>query len=56
MDVYLQALNEADNEANNIQQAASNLQHKFQETIVDDKELHEKACKGKLEQLKLHLN
>lgn len=46
MDVYLNALVEADSEAKNIQEAASNLQHKFQELIADDKEMHNKACKG----------
>ncbi|XP_075155695.1 putative ATP-dependent RNA helicase CG8611 [Haematobia irritans] len=46
MDVYLKALNEADDEANTIQEAASNLQHKFQELVIDDKEMHEKACKA----------
>ncbi|XP_061393731.1 probable ATP-dependent RNA helicase CG8611, partial [Musca vetustissima] len=45
MDVYLKALNDADDEANTVQEAASNLQHKFQELIADDKEMHEKACK-----------
>ncbi|XP_013113319.2 probable ATP-dependent RNA helicase CG8611 isoform X2 [Stomoxys calcitrans] len=45
MDVYLKALNDADGEANTVQEAASNLQHKFQELLVDDKEMHEKACK-----------
>lgn len=48
MDVYLKALNEADDEANTVQEAASNLQHKFQELIADDKEMHDKACKGEL--------
>lgn len=54
MDVYLKALNEADDEANTVQEAASNLQHKFQELIADDKEMHDKACKGeyKLESLR----
>lgn len=47
MDDYLNALNEADNEARTVQEAASNLQHKFQELIVDDKEMHDKSCKGK---------
>uniref|UniRef100_A0A1I8Q1B9 ATP-dependent RNA helicase n=1 Tax=Stomoxys calcitrans TaxID=35570 RepID=A0A1I8Q1B9_STOCA len=46
MDVYLKALNDADGEANTVQEAASNLQHKFQELLVDDKEMHEKACKA----------
>ncbi|XP_065364249.1 probable ATP-dependent RNA helicase CG8611 [Calliphora vicina] len=46
MEDYLKALNEADNEARNIQEAASNLQHKFEKLIEDDKEMHDKACKA----------
>lgn len=47
MDIYLKTINENDDEANTVQEAASNLQHKFQELIADDKEMHNKACKGK---------
>ena len=47
MEDYLKALIESDNEAHSLQEAASNLQHKFEELIADDKEMHEKACKGK---------
>ncbi|XP_011184773.2 probable ATP-dependent RNA helicase CG8611 [Zeugodacus cucurbitae] len=46
MDNYLKTLNENDDEANTIQEAASNLQHKCQELIADDKEMHNKACKA----------
>ncbi|XP_067619015.1 probable ATP-dependent RNA helicase CG8611 [Eurosta solidaginis] len=46
MEDYLKILNEKDDEANTIQEAASNLQHKFQELIQDDKEMHGKACKA----------
>lgn len=47
MEDYLKALNEADAKAHSLQEAASNLQHKFEELLADDKEMHEKACKGK---------
>ncbi|XP_004530093.1 probable ATP-dependent RNA helicase CG8611 [Ceratitis capitata] len=46
MDIYLKTINENDDEANTVQEAASNLQHKFQELIADDKEMHNKACKA----------
>lgn len=46
MDNYLKTLNDNDDEANTMQEAASNLQHKCQELIADDKEMHSKACKG----------
>ncbi|XP_050318279.1 probable ATP-dependent RNA helicase CG8611 [Bactrocera neohumeralis] len=46
MDNYLKALTEHDDEANTMQEAASNLQHKCQELIADDKEMHSKACKA----------
>nr|XP_014099692.2 probable ATP-dependent RNA helicase CG8611 [Bactrocera oleae] len=46
MDNYLKTLNEHDDEANTMQEAASNLQHKCQELIADDKEMHNKACKA----------
>lgn len=48
MDVYLKALLAVDNEANTLQEAASNLQHKFEELISDDKEMYEEACKGRI--------
>lgn len=47
MEDYLKALNEADDKAHSLQEAASNLHHKFEELISDDREMHEKACKGK---------
>ncbi|XP_054730297.1 probable ATP-dependent RNA helicase CG8611 [Anastrepha obliqua] len=46
MESYLKTLNEKDDEANTVQEAASNLQHKCQELIADDKEMHSKACKA----------
>ncbi|XP_055842376.1 probable ATP-dependent RNA helicase CG8611 [Episyrphus balteatus] len=54
MDVYLNALVEADSEARNIQEAASNLQHKFQELLADDKEMHDKACKAFVSWMKFY--
>lgn len=49
MDNYLKTLNDNDDDANTMQEAASNLQHKCQELIADDKEMHSKACKGRLQ-------
>ncbi|KAI9590059.1 hypothetical protein GQX74_008227 [Glossina fuscipes] len=46
MDTYLKVLNEADRMANTVQEAASNLQHHFEELLTEDREMHEKACKG----------
>uniref|UniRef100_A0A1A9VBZ0 ATP-dependent RNA helicase n=1 Tax=Glossina austeni TaxID=7395 RepID=A0A1A9VBZ0_GLOAU len=46
MDTYLKGLNEADRMANTVQEAASNLQHHFEELLTEDREMHEKACKG----------
>ncbi|XP_046801386.1 probable ATP-dependent RNA helicase CG8611 [Lucilia cuprina] len=46
MEDYLKALDEVDNESHSLQEAASNLQHKFEELIADDKEMHGKACKA----------
>lgn len=54
MDVYLQTLVDADSEARNIQEAASNLQYKFQELITDDKEMHDKACKAFVSWMKFY--
>uniref|UniRef100_A0A1B0A3G5 ATP-dependent RNA helicase n=1 Tax=Glossina pallidipes TaxID=7398 RepID=A0A1B0A3G5_GLOPL len=45
MDTYLKGLNEADRMANTVQEAASNLQHHFEELLTEDREMHEKACK-----------
>lgn len=47
MDTYLKGLNEADRMANTVQEAASNLQHHFEELLTEDREMHEKACKGR---------
>lgn len=47
MDKYLEAIKTFDTVANTIQEAASNLQHQFEELIADDKEMHDKACRGK---------
>ncbi|XP_017491344.1 PREDICTED: probable ATP-dependent RNA helicase CG8611 isoform X3 [Rhagoletis zephyria] len=46
MEIYLKTLNEKDDDATTVQEAASNLQHKIQELIADDKELHKNACKA----------
>ncbi|XP_022208820.2 probable ATP-dependent RNA helicase CG8611 isoform X2 [Drosophila obscura] len=46
MYAYLQTLLPLDDEARTVQEAASNLQHKFQTLLEDDRELHEKSCKG----------
>ncbi|XP_037935790.1 probable ATP-dependent RNA helicase CG8611 [Teleopsis dalmanni] len=54
MDVYLQALKDADDVANTVQEAASNLQHKFELLIVDDKEMREKACKAFVSWMKFY--
>ncbi|XP_030379448.1 probable ATP-dependent RNA helicase CG8611 [Scaptodrosophila lebanonensis] len=51
---YLQTLVSADSEARNVQEAASNLQHKFQELVEDDQELHEKGCKAFVSWLKFY--
>ncbi|XP_052849457.1 probable ATP-dependent RNA helicase CG8611 isoform X3 [Drosophila gunungcola] len=46
MYAYLQTLLPKDDEARTVQEAASNLQHKFQTLLEDDRELHDKSCKG----------
>ncbi|XP_017056286.1 probable ATP-dependent RNA helicase CG8611 [Drosophila ficusphila] len=43
---YLQTLLPKDDEARTVQEAASNLQHKFQSLLEDDRELHDKSCKA----------
>lgn len=47
MDKYLDAIKKVDSVANTVQEAASNLQHQFEELIAEDKEMHDKACRGK---------
>jgi len=47
MYAYLQTLLPKDDEARTVQEAASNLQHKFQTLLEDDRELHDKSCKGR---------
>ncbi|XP_055389810.1 probable ATP-dependent RNA helicase CG8611 [Condylostylus longicornis] len=42
----LKSLKDADDEAHTVQEATSNLQHKFEELIEDDKELRNKAYKA----------
>lgn len=46
---YLQALLPRDPEARTVQEAASNLQHKFQSLLEEDRELHDKSCKGEFD-------
>lgn len=43
---YLKVLTEADSEAHTAEEAASNLQHKFELLLADDEEIHDKASKG----------
>lgn len=43
----LDALLTPTGEANNTQEAASNLQYKYENLIEEDKEMHDKACKGR---------
>lgn len=42
----LEILRRTDGSAHSTQEAASNLQHKFECLIEEDKEMHEKASKG----------
>ncbi|KAH8420245.1 hypothetical protein KR009_007978 [Drosophila setifemur] len=51
---YLQALLPKDDEARTVQEAASNLQHKFQCLIEDDRELHDKSCKAFVSWMKFY--
>lgn len=47
VDKYLEAIKNVDSVANTVQEAASHLQHRFEELIAEDKEMHDKACRGK---------
>ncbi|KAH8287172.1 hypothetical protein KR054_003914, partial [Drosophila jambulina] len=54
MYAYLQTLLPKDEEARTVQEAASNLQHKFQSLLEDDKELHDKSCKAFVSWMKFY--
>ncbi|KAH8344814.1 hypothetical protein KR067_008260, partial [Drosophila pandora] len=54
MYAYLQALLPKDEEAKTVQEAASNLQHKFQSLLEDDRELHDKSCKAFVSWMKFY--
>ncbi|KAH8274216.1 hypothetical protein KR018_008235 [Drosophila ironensis] len=54
MYAYLQALLPKDAEAKTVQEAASNLQHKFQSLLEDDRELHDKSCKAFVSWMKFY--
>ncbi|KAH8336129.1 hypothetical protein KR074_003590 [Drosophila pseudoananassae] len=54
MYAYLQALMPKDDEAKTVQEAASNLQHKFQSLLEDDRELHDKSCKAFVSWMKFY--
>ncbi|XP_034123690.1 probable ATP-dependent RNA helicase CG8611 isoform X2 [Drosophila guanche] len=54
MYAYLQTLLPLDDEARTVQEAASNLQHKFQTLLEDDRELHEKSCKAFVSWMKFY--
>ncbi|XP_068159282.1 probable ATP-dependent RNA helicase CG8611 [Drosophila tropicalis] len=54
MYAYLQALLPRDDEARTVQEAASNLQHKFQSLLEDDRELHDKSCKAFVSWMKFY--
>ncbi|KAH8238554.1 hypothetical protein KR032_009701, partial [Drosophila birchii] len=54
MYAYLQTLLPKDDEARTVQEAASNLQHKFQSLLEDDKELHDKSCKAFVSWMKFY--
>ncbi|XP_034119627.1 probable ATP-dependent RNA helicase CG8611 [Drosophila albomicans] len=51
---YLDALVPRDPEARNVQEAASNLQHKFQSLLEDDRELNDKSCKAFVSWMKFY--
>ncbi|KAH8386864.1 hypothetical protein KR093_003117, partial [Drosophila rubida] len=51
---YLNALVPRDPEARNVQEAASNLQHKFQSLLEDDRELNDKSCKAFVSWMKFY--
>ncbi|EDV92410.1 probable ATP-dependent RNA helicase CG8611 [Drosophila grimshawi] len=51
---YLEALLPRDAEARTVQEAASNLQHKFQSLLEDDRELHDKSCKAFVSWMKFY--
>ncbi|KAM8721729.1 hypothetical protein ACLKA7_007578 [Drosophila subpalustris] len=51
---YLEALLPRDAEARTVQEAASNLQHKFQTLLEDDRELHDKSCKAFVSWMKFY--
>ncbi|XP_017872405.1 PREDICTED: probable ATP-dependent RNA helicase CG8611 [Drosophila arizonae] len=51
---YLQALLPRDPEARTVQEAASNLQHKFQSLLEEDRELHDKSCKAFVSWMKFY--
>ncbi|EDV46489.1 probable ATP-dependent RNA helicase CG8611 [Drosophila erecta] len=54
MYAYLQTLLPKDAEARTVQEAASNLQHKFQTLLEDDRELHDKSCKAFVSWMKFY--
>eukprot|EP00099_Drosophila_melanogaster_P017272 NP_573214.1 uncharacterized protein Dmel_CG8611, isoform A [Drosophila melanogaster] len=54
MYAYLQTLLPKDDEARTVQEAASNLQHKFQTLLEDDRELHDKSCKAFVSWMKFY--
>ncbi|XP_002023596.2 probable ATP-dependent RNA helicase CG8611 [Drosophila persimilis] len=54
MYAYLQTLLPLDDEARTVQEAASNLQHKFQTLLEDDRELHDKSCKAFVSWMKFY--
>ncbi|EDW65518.2 probable ATP-dependent RNA helicase CG8611 isoform X1 [Drosophila virilis] len=54
MYAYLQALMPRDAEARTVQEAASNLQHKFQSLLEEDRELHDKSCKAFVSWMKFY--
>ncbi|XP_064537012.1 probable ATP-dependent RNA helicase CG8611 [Drosophila montana] len=54
MYAYLQALLPRDAEARTVQEAASNLQHKFQSLLEEDRELHDKSCKAFVSWMKFY--
>ncbi|XP_017067423.1 probable ATP-dependent RNA helicase CG8611 [Drosophila eugracilis] len=54
MYAYLQTLLPKDDEARTVQEAASNLQHKFQTLLEDDRELRDKSCKAFVSWMKFY--
>ncbi|KAH8416441.1 hypothetical protein KR222_004042, partial [Zaprionus bogoriensis] len=54
MYAYLETLLPRDAEARTVQEAASNLQHKFQTLLEEDRELHDNACKAFVSWMKFY--